>query len=159
MKILNQKGISLIELLAAITISAIIIGGITALLFQTDQGFKKLTANENIQEKARIITEHIVNQVRAKSYTNITSTNADNNNSVLDLTVTATDKVVYRFTRPNFTIETTNGATTASMNITNQLDEATFTYDQVAGMLYIHLQFIDSTKPYNTSIRVPQWTH
>jgi Tfp pilus assembly protein PilW len=153
MRFLNEKGVSLIELLAAITLSTMIIGGITALLLQTNKGFQTITSRELVQEDGRVITEHIVNKIRSESYT---ISNPNTGELKLVSKSVPNTYITYTFTRPNFTIKTGNGTSSNIYNVSNQVDEATLTYDPAHNII-VHLKFIGSNKSYNTTIKEPAW--
>ncbi|NHN30732.1 PilW family protein [Paenibacillus agricola] len=163
MKILNQKAISLIEVLAAITLTAIVIGVITAVIYQTNQGFSKITTRESVQENGRIITEHIVNQVRSARYL-VTSTHDENNHRHSVLTLQAInaqgaatgDTVRYNFVSPNLTVTITINGVAHTMTLTTQLEQADFIY-LAPSVVDINLQFKANSKPYYTSVRLPSW--
>ncbi|MNI58623.1 hypothetical protein D3C73_1137420 [compost metagenome] len=77
MRIRNEKGVTLVELLAAITISAFILGLIFTVIQQSTQGFATITSKQFAQEHGRIISEHMVHAVRERPYI-ITQINSKN---------------------------------------------------------------------------------
>jgi Tfp pilus assembly protein PilW len=170
----NQKGVSLLELLAAITISTIIIGVISAVLYQTNTGFSTITARESVQETARIITEHIVNKTRERAYTGIFQENSTNG-VVLNLTQNVPTSPSYRYefnqASQEFHIITTLNGVASQFTVATNVREVNFAlYDRnfpnaqlaansstTASKIRIRLNFANTQLPYETTIFVPTW--
>ncbi|MED4603470.1 prepilin-type N-terminal cleavage/methylation domain-containing protein [Paenibacillus validus] len=170
---LNERGLSLVELLAAITIAAIVIGVVSSAIFQTYTGFATVTARESTQENARLVTEHIVNRVREQPY--VISQSDEN---FLELTApdgnpdTPDDFVHYRregtnlsvITRANNRVATTLIAT----NVTEAHAELIDAHGQIitgssplqAQAIRISLNFRTTDKHmqhFSTTISIPSW--
>lgn len=81
----RQDGLTLLEVLAAITITGIIIGVAMMLLFQTQTGFTSITARSHALDQARYLTQHITREMR--SYRNtISGTTVADDETLLILT-------------------------------------------------------------------------
>lgn len=67
----NQNGVTLIELLVAISIASIIVGVISAAIYSSITGFNHLTEKQSVQEQARLVTEQVAATVRKKAFSSI----------------------------------------------------------------------------------------
>lgn len=60
----NEKGLTLLELIAALVLVTVVTGVITALIIQSTNGFNKVTEKQSLQEQARQISEQLVTIIR-----------------------------------------------------------------------------------------------
>jgi Tfp pilus assembly protein PilW len=160
MRLHNQKGITLIELLAAITITAFLLGLIFTVILQSTKGFHTITEKESAQENARLITEQIVGKVREKPYT-ITQDDA-RSGYVLKLQDNSTYRVAFNYDRAAGTLvmETTNGNSTDSLLLGSNLSDVRIDLTDSSSRINVKVEYrLQGTNPfvYQTAVYVPRW--
>ncbi|MBC8080155.1 MAG: type II secretion system protein [Gorillibacterium sp.] len=63
----NKRGVTLVEALAVLVITGIVLGGILFLMNQTNNSVTQLTNRENAMRDSRTILNHIANSVRREN--------------------------------------------------------------------------------------------
>lgn len=159
MKSINEKGITLVELLAAITICAIVIRIITAFIYQSNQNFDTITARQAAQEDARLISDHMVNQVRSQPYV-ITQEHPDQG-IILNL-ASGSRYVRYRYLpdQQRIQIESNTTGTEIVRPIADNVTSASVQLTENNKRINLRLQFsLPGSRhlDYDTTIRVPEW--
>lgn len=153
----SEKGVTLVELLAAITLLSVVIGLVVLLVQRSYEGFDTVTARQRAQEKARTITEHMVAKMREQP---VAIKEEAGYVLVLESKADSASKVRYKFAKPNFTIETVSGnAVTNTLTIADNVESASVTVTQ-PNKIRVSLSFaIPQTKPYlyETVVYVPGW--
>lgn len=117
----NERGITLIELLAALSIAVMIITIITTLIINSLNGFNQLTRKESVQEQARLLVEHVASTVRKQSYASIEATA-----SALEFRNSDDDYVAYVFADGTITLHIRNGMSEQTMELADSLSEMPF---------------------------------
>jgi prepilin-type N-terminal cleavage/methylation domain-containing protein len=100
--LVNQKGVTLLELLVAISIAAIIVGVISAAIYSSMTGFNHLTEKQSVQEQARLVTEQVAATVRKKAF----STIQVKDSNMLEFKNSATDYTSFTFEDNKITMTT-----------------------------------------------------
>ncbi|RAV20577.1 PilW family protein [Paenibacillus contaminans] len=161
----SQKGVTLIELLAAITIMAFVIGLITTLIYQSNLGYKTITSREFVQERSRMFTEHLVNEIRSKPYVISQPASSENEPVLLALDDQAADehiRYLYDAAARTISVEKRKGANTSVFRLTDQIaNAANEKIVTVSGAkIDVHLKFrLSNTKmqEYKTTVYIPSW--
>ncbi|WP_409346910.1 PilW family protein [Paenibacillus sp. MBLB4367] len=164
MRIKSERGVTLIELLAAITIMAFVIGLVTTLIYQSNLGYKTITSREFVQEHSRMFTEHLVNQVRAKKYTSVGQPDPAGNQQVL-LALDLQDehiRYLYDAAAQTISVEIRKGSDKTVMKLTDQIvNTASEKIVTVKGdRIDVHLKYqVSNTnvQEYRTTVYVPSW--
>jgi type II secretory pathway pseudopilin PulG len=159
MRRLNEKGITLLELLAAVTLMGIVFT-VGFMLIQTmNTGFGSITSRQAVQEQARLITEQVSNQVRAAPSV---IEQAGGTLTIRELNSgTATGNYVrYIYSVPRLTVETVKGGETTRFQLGDHLSKAEFIYDPGINKITLKMEFQLSESKYHryeTAVYAPQW--
>lgn len=138
----NQAGFSLVELIIAIAIIGLIMGGISELLAVSLQLNDRTNKQTVMQMEARKVLSDITNDVKY-SKTAVGSTDT------LVLTTVDNQKITYRRQNKKITKEVVNGSTTSTKDITDGAVEVT--EFQPSSSLPIDLTITVSTDNWNKS--------
>lgn len=171
----NEKGLSLLEVLAALAISGMVIGLISMVLIQANQGFRTITTRQSVQEKARIISEHMVNEVRRQTWSKVGQTSRTTG-EVLRLERDGQNYTSYAYANRSFTITSVAAGVPTVFKVSDAVagvDIRLYRYDSAgnatelapgaavsAQKIDLKLTFdVSRTTPYEyrTSIQIPAW--
>lgn len=155
----NQKGVTLLELLAAIALMSVVLGLCFTLIHTMTSGFRTITARESVQEQARMITEQISNKVRE---TPATITNIEKGILVAELndnTLTG-DYTSFVSSGTELRMKTKKGSNTTEFKLAENLAAANVRFIEADKKVMITLQFTVDGKTsheYETSVYLPEW--
>lgn len=156
---LSQKGVTLLELLAAIALMSVVLGLCFTLIHTMTSGFTTITARESVQEQARMITEQISNKVRE---TPSTITNLGGGIMVAELkdnTLTG-NYASFVFNGTKLTMKTDTGGNVSEFNLAENLSNASIRFQEADKKVIIVLEFQVEGKTshtYETSLYIPEW--
>jgi prepilin-type N-terminal cleavage/methylation domain-containing protein len=169
MKILNrQEGMTLLEVLAAITITGFILSVVVMLSFQTQSGYISITERAHALDQARYITQNITTEMRShrvaisfdcfeNDSSNTECLEGEHDNLILK----RADNTILRYHYNNeaITAEFTQGANTSRFVLAENVSAATFTYNPSSNKILLDITFTlsNNTLTYDTSIYARSW--
>lgn len=141
----NQKGLTLVEVLATVTIATFVIGIIfTAILF-ANKHYNRLTDQEMLQREALHISNHMINEIRRTSFV----VSSDSNYVLkLDAPSASTNEdyeyTYYAFDEPTGTVRVNMNKLTNPGSIPAQYDLVTMELSTYVKQLDISIGSLDS---------------
>lgn len=158
---LNQKGVTLLELLAAIALMSVILGLCFTLIHTMTSGFNRITAREAVQEQARMITEQISNTIREAP---ATITNLSEGIVVAELKDNALtgNYSSFVYTGTNLVMKSEKDGNIMEFNLAENVADASIKFQEADKKVIIILKFNLNgvlSHAYETSIYTPQWTN
>ena len=157
---LNQKGVTLLELLAAIALMSVILGLCFTLIHTMTSGFNRISTREAVQEQARMITEQISNTIREAP---ATITNLSDGIVVAELkdnTLTG-NYASFIHTGTNLVMKSEKDGNIRELNLAENVADASIKFNETDNKVVIILKFNLNgvlSHAYETSIYTPQWT-
>lgn len=157
----NERGMTLIELLAAITITAMIIGIITSISFVAGRSMQTIPQRESVQEAARLLTEHMTDQIRSQSITAATDQEGyflelRRNNTARELAA----RYLYNEEQQTVTIEHYQDGQMTAYELQAKISSVSATLEENNKLIRL---FISAEVPFNrdysysTTVRIPSW--
>ncbi|WP_281887226.1 prepilin-type N-terminal cleavage/methylation domain-containing protein [Paenibacillus sp. YYML68] len=155
---MNEKGVSIIELLAAITISSMLLGLIGTLIYQSSESFNTITSRQAAQEKARYVSDHMINRIRSNAL--IIAQESPNSGVILSLT-SGTETIRYRYVAASRQLQIESSAGGSPYIISNvTAASVNLGTERPVKSLTLQLRFElprSQSLDYDTTIRVPTW--
>lgn len=154
----NQKGVTLLELLVAISIAAIIVGVISSAIYSSMTGFNRLAKKQSVQEQARLVSEQVAATVRKKAYTEIKA-----DNGILRFRNSDTDYVEFRYADNRITMVLQDGSVQQTMELASGVTNNPFSVEKPGNEYKITLNLVfdsASTQPYSysSSLYTKNWS-
>jgi type II secretory pathway pseudopilin PulG len=162
----RQEGMTLLEVLASITITGFILTVIVMLTFQTQTGYISITERSHALDQARYLTQNITEEMRShriaiKFDDCLDSECADAAYDHLILRRADGPVMRYEYDSANETIfaEFTQESTTRVFELADNVSAASFTYDASSNRIMLDITFTlsNNTLSYDTSIYARSW--
>lgn len=156
----NEKGVTLVELLAVIVISSLVIATVTYVIQYTMNNYRATADRQKAQADATFVTEMIIKSVRERSNQDFVL-NDPTSDCVLKLEISqSTDHTCYSFDPDEGTlrlIKTENDSTTLNQVISSQLSHINI--DIIGDKLELSLYYTimnHSDFQYETTVYIPK---
>lgn len=155
----NQKGVTLIELLVAISIASIIVGVISAVIYSSITGFNHLTEKQSVQEQARLVTEQVAATVRKKAFSSILLKDGN----TLEFSNSPTDYTSFTYEGNKITMTTQNNGSQQVMELARGVTAMPFSVTKPGQEHEIKVNLVFGGKDiesytYNSTVYTKNWS-